>query len=325
MSDALTIFVVAAIAALIGWCFFSGIDTVDEAKIAALNAISPVVVLKGSAQYERMMEENVTATPTPTPTPTPIPTPPIETIPTAIATPKEKYVDPYQTGERYIGQWFKWRRFNVSGLKDMHVGVIVYRLAFLDSYTWYNAAMGQYYTETAGDGYRWAAVWVREEMFGNSDSEDPRMSYFDSRMFALQYKGQLIRNDTTHTLTARIKDFDYMYDYRNTVTAPPFGYIITYRRGNPATAGYVAEELAYLRMGESNGIDGYILFRIPKEAKISDLVMLGQFGSFGHAYWRFNHDGANFVDLGNGSPVTVSESQFDPSGINWNEIAVSDS
>jgi hypothetical protein len=84
-------------------------------------------------------------------------------------------------------------------------------------------------------------------------------------------------------------EFDELLTYYNIETAKPFGYRISYARGldHTETAGMVAEQIGWLRMGPGNAIDGYLLFEVPKEAFNEDVLLLGSFSTFGTAYWKF--------------------------------------
>jgi hypothetical protein len=234
---------------------------------------------------EIMKTPTPTPTPVPTPTPTPAPTP--KPTPVSIPTIAPHYVDPYLHGERWEGQWFKWLRIDVQGFKDLEVGIIAYRHAFMDYYTWYNAATGNYQVQKPGAGNRYFVVWLHEEMFGTNQTNDPSMWIFDESAFRLQYKGKLIAADETHNPVNRIREFDRMYDYTDTVIAGPFSYLIRYTGFNPETAGYVSERIGWLRMGKGNAVDGYVLFEVPKETMEEDLLLTGSFSRFGTAYWKF--------------------------------------
>lgn len=233
----------------------------------------------------------ITATPAPTPTlpPTPVPTIPTpEPTPESIPTLNARYVDPFAPGIRFENQWYKWYRLDVLGLKDLMVGVVAYRHAFLDSYTWWNHAQGNYQTQVPRVGTRFFVVWVHEEMLGSNQSFDPSMWAFDERAFRLQVRENIIEPDTTHAPMNRIKEFDYLYDYYNVVTAGPFSWLIRYTGSAPETGGFAAEKLGWLRMGRGNAHDGYIIFQIPEDTKERDVMLLGNFGSFGDAAWRYD-------------------------------------
>jgi hypothetical protein len=230
-----------------------------------------------------------TPTPTPIPTPTPSPTPTTKQTPVSIPTLEVKPVNPYLHGERSEGQWFKWLRSDVSGTKDMNVGIVAYRHKWLDKYTWWNGAMGNYQVEYPSGGNRYFAVWINQEMFGTNQTNDPRMWGMDKENFRLQYKGRLIEPGENHLPVNRILEFDELLTYYNTDTAKPFGYQILYSSlDHNEAAGMVAEPIGYLRMGPGNAIDGYLLFEVPKEAFNEDVLLLGSFSTFGTAYWRFS-------------------------------------
>jgi len=238
----------------------------------------------------KQLYAEATATPIPTPTPEPTPIPTVEIItpeptPAAIEIPQE-YVDPYAPGERSVGQWFKFYRADVSGLKDLNAGIVVYRYRWLDRYTWWNAAQGNYFQQNPTSGNRYLAVWVHEELFGTNQSDDSRFWGFDESAFRVQIGNTLYSADRTHNPVNRIRQFDDLTDYYNVVTAPPFSYQILYTGSSPKTGGFIAERLGFIRMGRDNGFDGYILFEVPRGTMDRDVTVLGSFSSFGSASWK---------------------------------------
>jgi hypothetical protein len=51
-------------------------------------------------------------------------------------------------------------------------------------------------------------------------------------------------------------------------------------------------------MGKSNLEDGYILFEIPKSAKIEDIRVLFNFFNFGNAEWKlYNENSPNYTGI----------------------------
>lgn len=230
------------------------------------------------------LKKTPTPTPTPIPTPTPTPTPTPKQTPVSLPTIKQQPVNLFYPGERWEGQWYQWKRDNVSGLKDLHGGIIVYRHAWLDSYHWYNTALGNYMVQKPSKGNRYFAVWVHQESLGK---EDPGFFPFYEDSFQLQVKDRLIKPDTVHNPVCRIREFDTKYDYYNMITAPPFGYFIRQIGKNPETGGYVAERVGEVRYGQGNSVDGYILYEVPEKTMEEDILLLGTFESFGSAYWRF--------------------------------------
>ena len=221
-------------------------------------------------------------TPTPTPTPTPIPTP--KAIPTLAAHP----VDPYMHGERWQGQWFKWLRLDVQGEKDLDAGIIVYRSEFADKLTYYNNLWGNYYAVKPSEGNRYFIVWIHEEIFGTNGTFDPSMWIFDENAFRLQVKGTMQENIWPVVPEYVIGELQNEHDYYNTVISAPFGYDRIYTAHNPETGGWVAQKRGWLRMGQGNSIDGYLIYEVPEKTMPGDLLLLGNFATFGTAYWRFS-------------------------------------
>ena len=256
--------------------------------------ILSVVVIWLSMQMGIITFDSPPPAPAPEVVVTEITTEPTTIVPTPTPTPEaititEDYVDPFAQGIRSEGQWYKWYRPAVQGLKDMQIGVIVYRHAFLDRYTWYNPSTGNYFSQRPSAGNRYFAVWVHEEMIGTNQTDDPAMWAFDERAFAVQIGGQLFTSETnkTYNPVVRIKEFDNLHDYYDTATAPPFGYHVQYTGHNPESGGYVAEKLGYLRMGKGNAHDGFILYEIPKDTIIENIQLNGDFSTFGGAQWIF--------------------------------------
>jgi len=230
---------------------------------------------------------------TPTPTPTPAPTPTKSPTPTPIPTPSSiptlamRNVDPLAHGERWQGQWFKWLRNDVQGEKNLYAGVIVYRSEFVDQLTYYNNLWGQYYQVKPAEGNRYFVVWVHEEVMGENGTYDPSMWIFDDAAFRLQVKGTMQANIMPVIPEYQIGELQNEYDYYQTVIAAPFGYDRRYSGHNPETGGWIAEERGWLRMGKGNAIDGYMIYEIPETTMPEDLLLLGNFATFGSAYWRF--------------------------------------
>lgn len=257
--------------------------------VVMLTLVMLFMLNSGCVTAAKQIAADALATPVPTttpPTPTPTPIPTTPPTPKAIETLAAHYVDPFVQGERWEDQWFKWKREDVQGNKDLQVGVVEYRHAFLDYYTWWNAAMGNYQVQKPAAGNRYFVVWVHEEMIGENSTYDPSMWIFDETSFRVQVKGQIYSPDTVHNPVNRIRELDRQYDFYDTVITGPFGWQVRYSGFNPETAGYVAERKGWLRLGQGNAVDGYILFEIPKDTMESDILVLGSFSRFGNAYWR---------------------------------------
>lgn len=269
-----------------------GINTGDL-KTKALDAISPVVVLKGSAQYERMYPSVTTAVPTPIPFA-------VTTIPPAPTTAiKAKQIDMYANGERWQKQWFRhvtMRRIvqgnDLSPMKPLEFGVVVYDHKFLSSYTWWSDANGQYYREVPAPGYKYLIVFVHEEVFGDPKFNIPNMPILDAADFVVQNKQNFYYNDTTYNPVDRILEFDTKGDYYGISRVGAFGYTRIFvgqsTLYNTQFGGWIAEQKTDVYTGLGNAVDGYIVYQVPSYATDSDTFLVGNFGTQGNAYWRFD-------------------------------------
>jgi hypothetical protein len=273
----------------------NGLQDLTEMIIISIIALIVITYVSFSMGVITLPEKQAPEITQPTTAITPAPTSAViewtpEPTPTALPTLMQEYVDPFAPGQRSRGQWYKWYRPEVSGLKDLQVGIVMYRHAFLDRYTWFNPSAGNYFTQRPNPGNRYFAVWVHEEMIGETPSEDPSFWAFDDRAFGLQVRDELFTSEMNKTYNpiVRIKEFDELTDYYDTITAPPFGYYIRYTGTNPETGGFAAEKLSFLRMGKGNAHDGFILYEVPREAQLRDMQLLGEFGTFGSAAWGFD-------------------------------------
>jgi hypothetical protein len=284
---------IALMLALVAFSGCLGINSTDDAKKAALDAISPVVVMKGSTQYEKIMAEQNPPAPIPT-TLIPIAT----TIPTPIPAPTiaAHTVDPYSQGERWEKQWFKNRGmrqtnplFNESIRKPLDFGIVVYDHKFVNGYTWWSDIDGQYYKMFPKPGYKFLFVWVHEEVFGDSKTNIVLMPGFSAKSFVAQYKQALYYNDTSYDPVNTILEFDAKPDYYKISRTSALGYIriyIGFKKGE--RGGWIAENQEDLYTGQGNAWDGYIVYQVPASATDHDTLVVGNFGGYGNAYWRFD-------------------------------------
>jgi hypothetical protein len=133
---------------------------------------------------------------------------------------------------------------------------------------------------------RYLAVWVHEEMMGDNQSFDPSMWVFDDSAFRLQIGNRMYIPDYSHNPVNNIKEFDQYDDFYDTYIAPPFGYDLIFTSHAPESGGWEAMPRGWLRLGQGNAVDGYILFQVPEDTFDRDVMLLGSFSTFGDAYWR---------------------------------------
>lgn len=229
-----------------------------------------------------MAKEMMHPTPAPTPTPTLTPAP----TPTPIIQQPAVYVEPYdmwkyRTNGHNLSEWFTWRRDDVSGLKDLVMQVTIYRAVFIPNYRYWSVSWGQYFWQAAPPGKKYLVIFPCMYMAGNDPSYDPRMYGMGQDHFYIQYHDQVLTPDPDYVPPNRIKEFEEYWDLSGTVRVVPYGFYRDNRGGEET-----ARDLGYFYMGRSNAWDGYILYQVPREARMEEFKVLGRFDGFGYAWWQ---------------------------------------
>jgi hypothetical protein len=226
-----------------------------------------------------------------TPTPTPII---IEHYITVTVTPTPDghtyFSSEYQNGTRLLQRPFSWIRSDVTGYKDMKVTTIVYDYKFFDKLHWFNPAEYKYVEQTPIDPKnKFMFVFIycfMDDIIG----DDTRMWSFNRSFFAVQTKDMIYR-PLDYSFQVRFKELEETWTFNNDARVQAFKSFRAYEdyRFNStttSTAGEYNDEIYYLRGGQSNAIDGYLIFEIPKETKEEDLLILANFYTFGVSQWK---------------------------------------
>jgi hypothetical protein len=216
----------------------------------------------------------------------------IENITTILVTPTPDghiyFASEYQNGTRLLKRPYSFIRYNALGKQDMKVTTIVYDYKFFEKLHWYNPSMGKYYEQLPTEGYKWCFIMIYVYM-DDEIGDDTRMWMFNRTFFSVYDE------KTNNLFTAR--EYPYQLRYKELEETPTFDnaeYVQAFKQQRTYnneeyavhTAGEVSEEFYYLRGGKSNNIDGYLLFEIPKNSTENDLVVLGNFYTFGFSSWR---------------------------------------
>jgi hypothetical protein len=248
--------------------------------VVLLVVSSGCVTLKN---FKHSIKNPPTPIPTVIPTLTSMPTPePIVSQPAVYSTITESQGEYMKrTMGRWMGQSYQWYRANVSGLKDLHVSVMIYRYKWLDDYDYWSDTWGYYFHQDPMYGQKYLVIFPQMCAIGKDPSMDGRMWGMGQDHFYVQYKDRVIGPDGDHLIGARIKELEETYTKNDDMRVYDYGYerVRTWNRTN------VAQSLAYLQLGTSNCWDGYILYSVPKDAKIEDIKVLGRFDGFGNAWW----------------------------------------
>jgi hypothetical protein len=235
-------------------------------------------------------ETNITITPSPSPTAFTIenasqPLVRVEVVPQYTESESDWM---FRNGGRYLGEGFLINRVNVSGQKDLVVNVSVYNYIFLDNFLESGAdkwGTSFYWPIVPYPGNKFLFVFVRSEMEGSSEKNDPRMWGFDTNHFAIDYQGSIIQEDQSRRVKCTpIKELENTWNLNGDYRVSDFGKLRQEPMQNP-TSGIDCGDLGFLRMGKSNAWDGFIIYQVPTDATEIDIRVLGAFNAFGDAWW----------------------------------------
>lgn len=186
-------------------------------------------------------------------------------------------------GLRDRGQYFVIQRDNVTGGKDLTIKTTVYGWRQYTQIKWYSDGLGYYLDQFAPKGEKYVFVFLASYVDGDRPEQDPRPWYFPPHQFRLQIDGRMYDQDQQFVPAVRIKDLEEIENYNGIRGLVPYGYYVYQERG---TGKKTAIEDPVMQMGRSNAKDGYLVFRVPENARPEDMALVGTFGSWGVAGWR---------------------------------------
>lgn len=131
----------------------------------------------------------------------------------------------------------------------------VYRSWINDTYQWHNDLDNRYYTEKAAAGYKYLFVFIHMTNIGET-----RVWYPKSGTIAVHYDGKTFTPDPSHFLPDRaeddeddpieVKEIQFFQKLNGDEYVEDFGY----------SHGTTSD---FLYPGESNSLDGYIIYMVP--------------------------------------------------------------
>jgi len=200
----------------------------------------------------------------------------------------------YRTHGRYLKEAYRFTRTNVSGDKDLIVNISVYDYRFLRYYQESGAedwGTNFWWFHPAPAGQIFLFVFVREEMEGTKQINDPRMWGFTGKSFAVQIGSTVYGQDPSHTPCIAIKQMEDIGTFNDEYRISDFGKLRVQDLRNGKTE---CQDLGWLRMGRSNQWDGYLIFVVPESAasNIEDIKVLGSFAAFGDSWWKLTERSA---------------------------------
>ena len=218
--------------------------------------------------------------PVPNPEPTPIPITEFNvSIPIVYVEGQDDFM--FRTNGYWLGDWVQYKRDNVEGLKDIDLRATVYRALFLPNYRYWSVSWGEYQWQIPNPGMKYLAVFAHIRMEGTTQESDPRMWGPGQDHFRIQIGNETYEPDTNHVIGYRIKELEEQFDLLKVNRIFDYGYYRYFSRDGTEMAG----ELGYIRMGRSNAWDGYLLFEVPREARMEDIRILEQIDGLGSVWW----------------------------------------
>jgi hypothetical protein len=131
----------------------------------------------------------------------------------------------------------------------------VYRIWINDTYRWFSPDDNQYYTKVAPAGKKYLFVFLSMVCKGTDRAPLPQQN----NIYVL-YDNAIISPDPTHALptkypdsspkVVRIGEIEFSKNRFNTELIEDFGYSH-------------GQRLGYINPGESNAVDGYVIFEVP--------------------------------------------------------------
>lgn len=154
----------------------------------------------------------------------------------------------------------------------------VYRTWMNSTYQWHNDNDNRYYTQRPDAGNKYLFVYV---VIINDGSE--AYPYPKSRNVYVHYNGNIFSPDTSHYLPKKSGDRDaqpveilevmQQHDYFNAEYVEDYGY----------SHGTMSD---FITPGQSNAIDGYIIYEVPESLTLDATYVEIVFDSRNSAVWR---------------------------------------
>lgn len=189
-------------------------------------------------------------------------------------------------GVRKLGRIFTWDRRNVEGKKDLSGYVKVYDYRTFDSVHIFLPTDYNYYEVKPADDKKYLFIFVKiwlDDIGSNVDKLWlPNESHYIADVSGIAY------SPIQWEKQLRIRELEEIWNDNNDFRIGYYGVFNTYSRDlkRKSTAGEYAEDLYYVYSGESNAIDGYIIYEIPKDSKDENIIILSNIHAFGNPSWK---------------------------------------
>jgi len=166
------------------------------------------------------------------------------------------------------------------GSGDVASEATVYRFWLNDTYQWHNTMDNNYYTQYPGKGSRYLIVFISMVNRGNTRVWPP-----SSAAVHLWYDGKEWPLDPEHVLpdqtkgindmTIRIGEIQYYHQLYSSELVTDYGYSH-------------GKKLNFLYPGESNALDGYLIYEVPASLEPDQAYVQVVFNGNDSGVWRLS-------------------------------------
>lgn len=191
-------------------------------------------------------------------------------------------------GERNAGQWYEFTLLNVTGYQSVVYHYTVYDADIRDSYEYRSDAWGQWWRQDPEQGKKFLFVWLCGWSEGTS-----WLGWGMDRFFAsVNGTMRLSPEPVQFSDIGRIRRGGAWSDkvpprtirwMENKTSFPGFAW------SGDAWGFKDGLELDGQDPGQSNAMQGYLIFQIPRSMQLKDIQIIGWFGDWGRAWWNLDY------------------------------------
>jgi hypothetical protein len=201
---------------------------------------------------------------------------------------KTYFAGEYENGIRKLGRPFSWLQKNAEGLTSMSGHVKIYDTRYFDSLHIFDPTTYTYNEiKPSNDNNQYCFIFVKiyiDNVIGNGA---PDLWLPNEQHFFLQSKDK-VYYPIEWTKWLRIKELENTWNDNNDHRIEYYGVYNSYSRDlkYKSSAGVYAQDIYWVIGGESNSIDGYIVYEIPKGSEPDENYVLAELYSFGIPTWK---------------------------------------
>lgn len=196
------------------------------------------------------------------------------------------YSDEYTPGIKKLGRPFSWGQEDATGLKDINIHARVYGYRILQSYHYFDPTEYKYFeTYPLSMDKKFLFVYINIYMDDVIGDDAPIWTPTDN-MWAVQIH-ETLYSPIDFKKQLRIKEFEETFNFNDNSRIGYYKFLKTYSASSEftKTAGETGEDLTRIHGGQSNAIDGYLVYEIPAETTIEEISVLGSFYAWGQNAW----------------------------------------